>query len=116
MEFAEEKRRKQARDAVERYREHYTQFYQESYEEPPRLYNLKMEAEYITNELGLAAEHVWSSFLVERCTGKVTNPAKIETRMKQLHAIIPLIHFVAGLTDRYCLEIFNATHRDFLST
>ena len=116
VELAEARRKKRAEQSVEVYRDHYRQFYKDSYEEPARDYNLKLEYDCIVDTLGFDAEEIWSSFLIEKCTERLTRGDSIDERYKKLLAIIPLIHFVSGLTDRYCLEIFNATHRDFLSS
>ncbi len=94
----------------ERYLEHFRNSFRKHYlEQAERKYEIDKEIELL-GELGVTT---WTSFIYERAMGKIKNKDR-EAMKKKLTRLIGVIDFISGLTDRYCLEIFDATYERFL--
>ena len=97
---------RQTESEIREDREHYTEFYHDSYDRPIRSYRLETEACRLGKDIGLEPVQIWSTFLAGHCA-----KSAVENLDKKLSALIPLIDFVAGLTDKYCREISTETQK-----
>lgn len=107
----EKERVKAGKPVHSTYLDHFSDYCESSYigtEERP--YDLDGEVAR-TKDLGI---ETWVSYLYNLCDEKAGSSAEFEKMKQKLVRLVALIDFIAGLTDRYCLEIFQTTYRDFM--
>lgn len=91
-----------------RYFNHFLKFYGDTYRKRINRVTLQ-EEEQQTREMKF---ETWFYFLYHKCKAKGLRADRFITKLEHLVAVVD---FIAGLTDRYCLEIFDATHGDFMT-
>lgn len=92
------------------YLDHFHEFFLKHYiDQTERKYEIDKEMD-VMKQLEVTT---WTSFLYEQ-TMKKTKRKDKEDAKKKLTRLIAVIDFISGLTDRYCLEIFDATYERFL--
>lgn len=88
------------------YQEHFLSFVQDSYIDPKRPYSLEDEYRITKSELGV---NTWVTYLYEKCGGQYgKKDSEFRGALDRLLRLVAIIHFVSGLTDRYCQEISDS--------
>lgn len=93
------------------YLEHFEKFFRKRYvgrKDQP--YDLSLEVS-ATRELGF---DTWVAYLYDKLPAPTEKPGEFFEAKQKLTRLVALVDFISGLTDRYCLEIFQATYGDFM--
>ncbi|MBL7129354.1 MAG: hypothetical protein ISS16_10270, partial [Ignavibacteria bacterium] len=79
--------------------DHYKKFYSDDYKSQSLSDNIHRKYEEI---------ETWDSYIVSKIKDDI-----VKEKSQQILRLISIIDFVAGLTDRYCLEIFDRVYHEF---
>jgi dGTP triphosphohydrolase len=80
--------------------------------ETPRSFSLDYEYEATREQL---KAETWVSYLFGKCLDQYVGDSKgLREAKDRLSRLVSVVHFISGLTDRYCSEIFYAIHPEYL--
>jgi dGTP triphosphohydrolase len=95
-------------EAYKGYIEHFVEFFEEHYPNKKEKFNFYKEYLERAKKMNIKT---WDIYILDLLKGKIFHETE-----EILMRLIAVIDFISGLTDRYCLEIFNEVYQEFIIT
>ncbi|MBI5574463.1 MAG: HD domain-containing protein [Elusimicrobia bacterium] len=90
-----------------KYLDHFFEYYKDKYLIENNINKIKNRTKYV--------KKLWDQQILEKIEMKYNKDIKISDFKNRAINLISLVDFIAGLTDRYCIQIFGDLYKGFLT-